>query len=297
MKIVTLDKSVDLWLSYSWGNFKQGICGHLFEVIEYYWILKDHFKTKILINEILEKEKIKILLESKYNFTSDEINDILNNIEFYDNPSIIKGSNILIADGNFKTLKSKYLYFDKILMFPCSDLTYYNLDNVYPIQDDRMYKSHQNGIHYIKKILFSRFKEIENLSQDLMMYITRNVRELETDELKEMSLCYDKKISLITNVDYKDEDLPEYNILRMPVQDIMSKFGTYIYTPIHRKKDCSPRFVAECEFYNKKVIYHNINYLDEDHGLRLRIQDIENDFKSLFLDENDPIIDIIKGII
>lgn len=297
MKIIKLDETVDLWLSYSWGVFKQGICGHLFECIEYYYILKDHFRVKILINELLPIEEIKQLIESKYDFSDIEINDILNNIEFYDNPSILKGTNILITDGNFKTLKTKFLYFNKIIMFPCSDLTYYNLPNVYPLQDDRIYQKHINYKHYIKKILFSKFKQIQCSNTDLMMYITRNVRELDENELNEISKHYNEKISLITNVDYNANNLSGYKILKMPVKDIMTTFGTYIYTYIKRKRDCSPRFIAECKFYNKKVIFHGIDYLEEDLGLKYRIKDIENNFNSLYLNSDDEIIKLIKDII
>jgi len=299
-KIIKLDESVDLWLSYSWGNTKQGICGHLFEVIEYYFILKNHFKTKILINEIIPQEDIRILLESKYNFDTIEIEDILNNIVFNDNPIILKGKNILIVDGNFKTLKSKFLYFNKILMFPCSDLTYYNMNNVYPLQDNRIYKKHINSYNYIKKILFKRFKPINSNNTDLMMYITKNVRELSVDELNNISSKYkhyNSKISLVTNVDYKKEQIENFNLLKMPVENLMNRFGTYIYTPIKRKKDCSPRFIAECKFYKKNVIFHNIDYLEEDLGLKWRIHDIENNFESLFLKENDEIINLINTII
>ena len=49
--------------------------------------------------------------------------------------------------------------------------------------------------------------------------------------------------------------------------------------------------------YNKKVIYHNIDYWEEDHGLRVRKWDIDNDFDSLHLKDNDNIIEILKGII
>ena len=292
-KIIKLDESVDLWLSYSWGNTKQGICGHLFEVIEYYYILKNHFKTKILINEIIPQEDIKILLESKYNFDIVEIEDILNNMVFNDNPTVLKGKNILITDGNFKTLKSKFLYFDKIIMFPCSDLTYYNLNNVYPLQDDRIYKKHINSYNYIKKILFKKFKPLISNNTNLMMYITKNVRELSIDELNDISSKYkhyNSKISLVTNVDYEESELLNINILKMPVENLMNKFGTYIYSPIHRKRDCSPRFLVECKFYGKDAIFHNIDYWEEDLGLKWRVYDIEHNFESLFLDEDDDII-------
>ncbi len=85
----------------------------------------------------------------------------------------------------------------------------------------------------------------------------------------------------------------------MPVKNIFEKLNSYIYTPTRDKFDCSPRFIAECRFYNKDVIYHDINenYLKIDTGLQYRKYDIENDFKSINLEENDDIIEIIQSII
>jgi hypothetical protein len=45
------------------------------------------------------------------------------------------------------------------------------------------------------------------------------------------------------------------------------------------------------------VIFHNIDYWNEDLGLYWRNWDIENEFDSLFLRGNDPIVDILKDIL
>jgi hypothetical protein len=82
-----------------------------------------------------------------------------------------------------------------------------------------------------------------------------------------------------------------------PVDYIFEQFTKYVYTPVPRKWDCSPRFIAECKWYGKEVVYHNIDYWDVDHGLRIRKWDLDNDFESLNLTPNDDIIKILKGII
>ena len=82
-----------------------------------------------------------------------------------------------------------------------------------------------------------------------------------------------------------------------PVKNLFEKFSTYVYTPVKRKWDCSPRFIAECKYFNKEVIFHNIDYWKEDKGLYWRQWDIENNFDSLFLKEDDEIIQILKNII
>jgi hypothetical protein len=55
-KILNLDNNYDLWLSYTWSKNNHGICGHTFEVIDYYYILKKHFKVGILIGEDIDWE-------------------------------------------------------------------------------------------------------------------------------------------------------------------------------------------------------------------------------------------------
>jgi len=113
-----------------------------------------------------------------------------------------------------------------------------------------------------------------------------------------------KNYMLLTNdrAQYKSllDSFPQITFPEMPVEDIFTKFGTYIYTPTgeglaRRKFDCSPRFIAECAYYGKKVIYHNIDeeYLSIDTGLKWRRYDIENDFQSLYLDDSDELIDIL----
>ena len=94
--------------------------------------------------------------------------------------------------------------------------------------------------------------------------------------------------------------LKRFSFPQMPVANIFSKFDTYIYTPTRSdlKFDCSPRFIAECKFYNKDVIYHDIDddYLEEDTGLKWRRYDVENDFDSICLKRNDHIVDVVRSL-
>jgi hypothetical protein len=92
----------------------------------------------------------------------------------------------------------------------------------------------------------------------------------------------------------------------MPVKNIFERFSTYIYTPTysvtnpkHGCFDCSPRFIAECAFYNKDIIYHNITdeYLSRDTGLKYRRHDIENNMDSIILTPQDDIINILHEIL
>lgn len=76
-----------------------------------------------------------------------------------------------------------------------------------------------------------------------------------------------------------------------PVEDFFSKFGTYIYLPVARHFDCSPRLVAECFFHEKRFFEQN-GYVDP--GFDVRIKDCREDFRSIWLaDEKDDIDEIV----
>jgi len=219
-KILRLDPNYDLWLSYTWSSNNHGICGHTYEIIDYYYILKNHFKVGILLAEDIDWDKFEKSIRWKYNFTDEEIQNIKDNIVFGNRPSIVTGKNILFTDGGI-----------------------INNDH---IKDFQQYKK------------------------------------------------YGKLLAIVNVIPKPIEGI---NFVIPPIENLFEKFDTYIYTPVDRKWDCSPRFIAECKHYGKKVIYHNIDYWEEDHGLRVRKWDIDNDFDSLHLKDNDNIIEILKGII
>lgn len=294
----------ELILSYSWDNFlRQGICGHTYEVIEYFYILSKYFKVYILICNDITWEIFEKALR-KYNF-SDEV------VALYKERVIIKSDvtllickNIIIVDGFMDFIIKKRVIADNIILFACSDLSIKDntQDNVFILQDNRIYKEGKNTINYKKKILFDKMKptkHVETISQDNLLYTTSVCRQLTNEDYNNILKLYDGKF-LIINSDGKIQvknDRLKY--MMSPVDNIFEKFSTYIYTPINRKWDCSSRFIAECKFFDKQVQYYNIDeqYLNIDIALRWRKYDVEKDFKSLYLQEDDEIINIIKDII
>ena len=295
------------------GDTDHGVSGHLYEIIEYYQLLKNHFKVGILICEDLSWEVIKKAISTKYNLNQTQITNIKNNITFANRPKYVVGRNILFVDGGFTRTMLRYgvaLLFDNIFSFRCSNLDFhYNLPykNVTLLQDNRVYNDEDNkiSINYKKKIKFDIFKDIQKPIYDTaLLYITTNCRKLCDDNIIDVVLQYkfDRYVILSNNnINYKEKFklFKNINFPEMPVENIFEKFNSYIYTPTRDKFDCSPRFIAECRFYNKDVIYHDINenYLKIDTGLKYRKYDIENDFKSINLEEDDNIIEIIQNII
>jgi hypothetical protein len=297
-KITLLDPNCDFWLTYSWSNNNHGICGHTFEVIDYYSILKNHFRVGILIAEELDWATFESSIRNKYNFSEEEIDNIKSNTVFSLRPELIKGKNILFTDGGIVNMKNRVLIFDNIFYFACGNKEIKSNDkpNVWILQDDRVYEPvNLNGINYKKKILFDRLKSVSQCEENILIYATKNCREIENyEEYKK----YGNKILVITNKENKPIlPIEGFSFSIPPVKNLFEKFSTYVYTPVKRKWDCSPRFIAECKYFNKEVIFHNIDYWKEDKGLYWRQWDIENNFDSLFLKEDDEIIQILKNII
>ena len=206
-KITQLDTSYDLWLSYTWSNNNHGICGHTFEVIDYYYILKDNFKTGIFLAEDITWDMFEQTIRSKYAFTEDEIADIKANTVFADRPTLVKGKNILFTDGGIVNMQHVTLLFDHIFYFACGnkEIKDNDKDNVWILQDDRVYEPvKKNGVNYKKKILFEKLKPLGPSKDAVLVYATKNCRDLNNyEEL----LQYGNNILAITNKENKPKPI------------------------------------------------------------------------------------------
>jgi len=297
-KLVILDKAYDLFLAYSWGSVSQGVSGHLYECIEYYHILKKHMKVGILMcKSELTADAIRTAVEDKYDFTEYEVNELLSDVHFFDSPKILKGNNLLLVDGNFTKLRDIHLLFKNIMAFPCNDKRFACMNNVKAFLDKRIYEDCIQHSNYVKKILFSRYKKINDTGSTAnLVYNTKGPRYLSNEIYLELEHQYIGNFLVVTNVETNHAS-DRITFAEPPIKDLFKNFGTYIYTPTLRKFDCSPRFIAECKWYGKQVIYHNIDYWDVDKGLYWRKHDMDNDFESIMLKEDDPIIDLVRGVI
>ena len=293
-KIVNL-KKYDLVLTYSWyNNNNHGICGHTFEVIDYFWILKDYFDVCLLIADDISENIFIDAIKSKYNFTEDEVKIIINCTVFSLKPLAVLSSNILFTDGGVKGMKNTSLMYDNMFQFSCGnfDNKYNTLKNVYILQDHRVYeKAKVNSINYVKKILFSKLKKIKSHDERTLIYATKNCRNLSDEYYYSLLNKYEDNFLVITNTENKlSFQSDRITQIEMPVPDVFEKFNKYIYTPIERQFDCSPRFIAECQYYNIEVLY-DINYVDK--GLEARREDLKH-IESISLNSNDEIIQILK---
>ena len=321
MKHVFLDKSYDLYLSMTWvrdPDIGHGVSGHIYEIVDYYLLLRDHFKVGILICEDIDWDMFEAIIRQKYNVTDSDIDDIKQHTTFANRPRLVTGNNILFTDGGIKRSiqgSGSILSFNNILSFRCSKQdTHYDLPykNLTLLQDNRVYDDGDNNIaiNYKKRIKFDAYTKPANTETNAaLIYMTKNCRLLSDSEIIDVVTTYDSfdKYVILTSTpeEYRERFNNHTNLEfpNMPVENLFEKFSTYIYTPIRNTDvgcfDCSPRFIAECVYYNKDVIYDNIDdaYLDIDTGLKYRRYDIENDFDSINLKPDDEIIDILHEIL
>lgn len=180
----------DLVISYSWGTNPHGICGHTYEVIEYFHILQQHFNCCILLCEDITPETLEYAVREKYDFTEQELANLLSRTVYAHLPQLVRGKNILITDGGVVKLKNVTLLFDNIFMFACGNPSVKDntKSNTYILQDNRVYEPvNVNGINYKKKILFSRLKKIlPTPTNTNLLYLTTNCRLISQHMLDEI---------------------------------------------------------------------------------------------------------------
>jgi hypothetical protein len=316
-KFLSLDNSYDLYLTMTWvHDHNHGICGHVYEIIDYYLLLSKKFKVGILICEDMTWQMFESCIRSKYSLDESTICCIKNDITFCNRPKWVLGldTNILFVDGGLLNSIAAFgvnLMVKNIFSFKCNpDDTHYNLPykNITLLQDNRVYddKDSETAIQYIKKIGFRYYKEYDSVKTDTaLLYCTTNCKKLCNVSILDIVFEYGfKNYMLLTNDREQYASLSnsfkQISFPTMPVEDIFQKFDSYIYTPTGggittRKFDCSPRFIVECAHYGKNVIYHAIDhdYLEIDRGLKWRRYDIENNLKGLYLDDSDELIDIL----
>jgi hypothetical protein len=283
--------------------------GHIFEVFDYYLLLRNYFKCKILLltklNIDLVDNALSRYLDNNIKLIKEDL-ILLNDYKKYKIISV-KDSIILITDGNLLSFNNRNIIFNckKILSFLCFEYDFKNLNNYRNtifLQDYRIYNKNKyfDSIDYIKKINFDSYKkDIINNKNTALLYLTINCRNLLIKEIEEIVDKYNNFDSIyILSPENKTINNYFKNNTKVisfcpPVNNFFELFDTYIYTPIKRHFDCSPRLITECKFYNKNIIYHNINY--KDIGLEIRKKDIQNNFKNLYLTSKDNIINIIKN--
>jgi hypothetical protein len=286
-------KNYDIVLTTSF-EFKFGITGHLFEMIDYYYAIKHYTNLTpcLLLADGTTKEELQKALDSKYE------NLVVENVVEHVSPKVILANSILITDGSHR-LNNCEILANRIYLFRCSEsdfkpFTKFN-SSVFLLQDFEIYDERYKDlsitvIDYKKKILFEKYKRFNSPTNNVaMFYLTSLCRALSQEEL-DRSIATHKFDDYIVITD----DISRYpgkNVYQIPVDNLWDKFGTYVYTSVPRKQDCSSRFILECLYYGKTVLY-DIDYYDralevrKKDGLTGTILNIDDDFLKLLNEQN-----------
>lgn len=293
----------ELILMYTWdinGYYDNKICGHMYEIIDYYWILKEHFDVKIIFPDEYDLE----LVLSKYDFTMDEKIELSKCIIPRPKSGIIrtKGGKglVLIVDGNLGNFKG--IIHGIPIQFSCGKLGLVPKDKMkwYLLHDKRIcnidtFDGYKNNpaievFNYNKRILFSKLwhdksYKPEIREQHFLFYLTENCKHQTEEQINKVLeklrindynpiltfvVDYDFDIS---KLDYTRSRIQIINIKKEPLNIFTIPFTAYIYTNVKRQWDCSNRLIAECNHYERDVLFAN-KY--QDNALVIRRFDILN---------------------
>lgn len=261
------------------------ITGHLFECFDYYLFLRERYRVGILLFNGMPVQALRTAFESKYNVEFGHIEKDLmlvdgasreNMVDVYVPPKTF----LLVADGNFKAAGYNGIHFmaRRLFGFLCEpdpgefpgmprNVTY--------LQDYRIYGRNtlHSSIDYVKKLPFKYYRKCAQVNEKIgMMYMTYVCRKVGPEVIAD----YFRRSGCSRSMLVVPYMLPEYDDIFgieqvvAPVDGFFDKFGTYIYLPVQRKFDCSPRLVTECCMHGKKI-FMDLDYSDP--GLETRLAD------------------------
>ena len=300
------------------------IGGDLFDNFEYYQFIKKHsnFSVKLLI--ISEKNTKKALLD-KYDLdliTFDGVEFMTNSqikqkcsvgISFKYNPKIIFSTSSIHIISFMQALENNKIiapynkilsivngtYEDNKLRFEKSNKRI--RDNILFLCDERFkdyYKEYSN-IQYKRSLYFDIFKECtgdENDATLINLYTPHKqidhekvVNIIRTYEIKKLLIyCHEENILECMKIKV---DGVEVEVLIPPIDNLMNRFDRYIYIPVERKWDVSPRLIPEAIWYGKDIQYQGLGSIVD--GSYYRCIDSLCRFDDLILKENDDILKIL----
>ena len=287
--------------------YTHGVSGHLYELIDYCYISRaSGINAAILLADGVTKDIFETAIRNKYNFTQQELDDILSNTIECHKPLIIQAHNVCIVDGSWRILNCT-IYADHVFLFRCSedDFTYFDncksIKHTHLMQDFKLYpeRFEQLGIEvidYTKKLLWGKFHKPRPVKTNTgLLYLTTACRALTLDMVENIinkAIC-DKYLIVTNDVNlYSSIASDKVFVEQAPVKDIFERFDTYIYTPTDLQKDCSPRFIVECAVYGKDVVYE-IDYVCD--GIERRREDIANNLAGLELTTDDFFIEYFNA--
>jgi len=307
---------------------KENVCGHLFECLDYYMLLSQRSEKSVgiyLAYDNFSKDDLENLVEDRYSLSSREIKALLKDtyiqsIKEFRKTRIIrftKHQRIIFTDAQdyARIMNDTNMVFSapSIIGLRCgivneqfkklSDKVTKLKINFKVFQDFRIYTESLYDIptrNHKKRLYFKSYKHLdkEDIAKNTgFIYLSTECRSLDVNYLKKIVLEHPELSKIYVAVLNKD-DYPSLNkveYLVPPVKNFHEKFDTFIYVPIARKFDCSPRLLPECTFYNKNIIFHGIDKDYGDLGLYWRYQDCKENMGDLTLDLTDLVYLYAEG--
>lgn len=286
-----------------------GISGHLYEMIEYYFVSKkNNINSAILLSDGSSIELLEKSIREKYDFTESEIRDIIDHTIVCHRPKIIKANNICLVDGSPRFFDAVIIA-ENMFLFRCdlADHSYYHnhksIKKVHLLQDFKLYSEQFNEldievVDYMKKLLWNKYiKPANTITNTALLYMPTNCKALAVEEVESIinRYAFDHYLVITSKPElYKLLSSDEVTVEMIPVANLYERFDTYIYTRVPRKLDCSPRFIVECAVFNKDIIY-DIDYIDK--GVDRRREAIADGVDTLLLTENDFFVEYVKRYI
>jgi hypothetical protein len=139
---------------------------------------------------------------------------------------------IIIHNENYDNFNEEVKYFKP------RKLTHLNDKNIYP---------NFEGIQYRKKIYFDIYKK--PLKEESKTLFNGSNNQYYEDVL---TVIHKYKNPIIVVDKFKNDQYKKNQIL-LPVENILEKFDKYVYTKSFF--DPAPRFIQECFYFGKEVIY------------------------------------------
>jgi len=291
--------------------------GGFFDNFEYYYLVKKAFKNcEVKYRCITDHPKIDVLtlLQDKYEGIEPKVwrdIEVIPHIfrKFYRDPVlmdlIICATNSAIywflEHGNIQAAKAYIGLGDWRDIHPKQN-KYYQKSLI--LCDERIfnYPDHVNWKSYRKKILFDKYKNKEYGERyDNLLNLSLVERRFSREYIKEVMYTYPGTWVGYTgrkNQRYYDwfNESENATLVIPPVDDFMSLFYRFVYLPYKDGWDATPRLMPECIFYGKKLSYYN-DGRDIRSGGYYRYQDTMNDYKGLWLKEDDEIISHIESML
>lgn len=293
--------------------------GSFYDSFEYFCMLRKKFNTCLILVLSESKGEIWKTIKDRYDVDLDELEKdikiVPKNVHFAnEHPKVVKIRTKVLFSPSMSAIAQMYRY---SVLIPhhhvvvSQEVPYDNPDvvkaftgrsyvyNITMLRDDRVFPVFPRYMNrtYRQTINFDIFKTLSypvddrcliNVCTDHKCYPVEELVQMMDRHFPKRWLIYTKRKWYDK---YKELESDNVSVELAPLDNFMNRFDKMLYLPSLRALDPSPRLLAECFYFGKKVIYYNFG--DVKDGGYWRWKDCLEDFDKLKMTENDEIFGII----